>query len=86
MEIYMTHPQHGAMHVYSEQDANRNLANGWERAGEPCAEPATVDNQPPQVDKAPAPKLTLAEQYEEKFGRRPDGRWKEARLKRELED
>lgn len=29
--IYMTHPQHGAMHVYSEAEAVANEKNGWVR-------------------------------------------------------
>lgn len=80
--IYMTHPQHGAMHCYLEAEAESNAKNGWERSREPCAEPAVetaVD-----ADKDPTPKLTIAQQYEEKFGRRPDGRWKEDRIKEEL--
>jgi hypothetical protein len=30
--IYMTHPKHGAMNVYTELEAVTNEKNGWERA------------------------------------------------------
>lgn len=29
--IYMTHPQHGMMHVYVEAEAQANEKNGWKR-------------------------------------------------------
>lgn len=31
MMLYMTHPQHGAMHVYAEAEAVANEKNGWVR-------------------------------------------------------
>lgn len=35
--IYMTHPEHGAMHVYSESEAATNEARGWIRTVWPPA-------------------------------------------------
>ncbi len=86
MEIYMTHPQHGAMHVYSDEDAKRNIANGWERTGEPCAAPAPVDNEPPQVVNAPVTRETLASQYEAKFGRKPHHKMLPATIQAALDE
>ena len=37
MVIFMTHPLHGAMHVYAEAEAAENEKNGWKREAEPQA-------------------------------------------------
>ena len=75
--IYMTHPQHGAMHVYSEPEAVANERNGWTR--EKTASEATpivleiideikVDDA---IIKPSILPVTLSEQYEAKFGKKP---------------
>ena len=47
--IYMTHPQHGAMHVYSEAEVVANEKNGWVREvkTEPAAQPAPITEESP---------------------------------------
>ena len=58
MMIYMTHPQHGAMHVYAEAEAVDNEKNGWVRVV------STELNKAPPVEAAKespevTPTLTL---------------------------
>lgn len=48
MHIFMTHPEHGAMHVYSQWVRDDNLKNGW------------VISEPPKD----GPKRELAEPQE----------------------
>ena len=55
MSIYMTHPEHGAMHVYAEAEAQANEKAGWKRAPEPVAKPA-VENVAPIRPKLALPK------------------------------
>ena len=45
MMLYMTHPQHGAMHVYAEAEAIANEKNGWVREvkTEPVVQPITEE-------------------------------------------
>jgi len=59
--IYMTHPLHGAMHVYSEGEAVQNESRGWTRSEWPPK--LTVEqvgtNDPTEtapVRKKPGPK------------------------------
>jgi hypothetical protein len=35
VKIYMTHPEHGAMHVYAQWHLDDNLKNGWKVGREP---------------------------------------------------
>ena len=39
-KVYMTHPDHGAMHVYAQWQIEDNLARGWKLADEPWTVPA----------------------------------------------
>jgi hypothetical protein len=64
MRIYMTHPEHGAMHVYAKWQLEDNLKRGWKVTPEPWAKPAapapaddlTID--PPLKRRGRPPKVT----------------------------
>lgn len=55
MRVYMTHPEHGAMHVYQQWHIDENLKNGWVIAVEPWLKPAE-ESAPVDDDPAVAPK------------------------------
>ena len=78
MMIYMTHPQHGAMHVYSEPEAVANEKNGWVRSNEQkekieLVEPAvnSAPNQPILPDSPELLREEIAKLYSSKFGKKP---------------
>ncbi len=51
--IYMTHPEHGAMHVYSESEARLAESRGWVRAEWP---PKPKAMEPARKKPGPKPK------------------------------
>lgn len=71
--IFMTHPEHGATHAYSEQEAESNEKNGWRRGPQP--EPAKPE--PVTLASVPFVERSLDERYAAKFGKRPH--WKMSR-------
>lgn len=46
-QIYMTHPEHGAMHAINDYEAERLEKSGWKR-GEQERPPVFVDEVPVQ--------------------------------------
>lgn len=62
--IYLTHPDHGAMHVYSEGDVKTHEARGWVRTDwppKPKADQAKAEGQPVERAKpGPKPKADQA--------------------------
>lgn len=53
---YMTHPVHGAMHVYSEQEVEANKVNGWKLVNQdepPESLPEPVFATPPPPRRGP---------------------------------
>ena len=57
--IYMTHPLHGAMHVYTDVEVALNEKNGWVRAEEPVAKPALAENVEPIRKTLGVPKARI---------------------------
>ena len=85
--LYMTHPQHGAMHVYAEAEAVANEKNGWVRGSNApivfeIIDKIAIDVIQPSHDGAlidqpilpESPELLreeLAKLYNSKFGKKP---------------
>jgi hypothetical protein len=53
MLIYMKHPQHGLMPVYSERVKQENLSNGWHIIDWPPAETSVTVDDPLEVHDEP---------------------------------
>lgn len=82
MMVYMTHPLHGAMHVYTDAEVETNKKNGWE-----VIEPIkTVKFLEARIAEIPAEIKSLAEQYEEKFGKKPHHRLSEKNIEIALKE
>lgn len=45
-KVYMTHPDHGAMHVYSQWQIEDNIKHGWKLDVEPWIVAPTVTEEP----------------------------------------
>jgi hypothetical protein len=43
IKVYMTHPEHGAMHVYAQWHLDDNLKNGWKVGREPWLKEVAED-------------------------------------------
>lgn len=76
--IYMTHPQHGSMYCYLDAEVEINKKNGWVVAEE---KPVLQSHHPDE-----APVMSLADQYEEKFGKKPHHRLKQETIRNALKE
>lgn len=85
MIIYMTHPQHGAMHVYAEAHAVENEKNGWVRATEEknsCNAAYVQVEQTQQTQIEGVSSQSPIDKYIEKYGQRPHHRMKPETIER----
>lgn len=56
MRVYMTHPEHGAMHVYQQWQLEDNLKRGWSVTVEPWLKEESAPAAPVADDLSIAPK------------------------------
>ncbi len=77
MIFLMTHPIHGAMYVYTQEEIPLNEANGWVLHHD--------DVEPAPYVATPSVVKSLAERYAEKFGKPPHHRMKAATIEAALE-
>lgn len=56
MRIYMTHPEHGAMHVFSKWQLEDNLKHGWKVDIEPWLKQDAPASDEPDAPATDAPK------------------------------
>lgn len=77
--IYMKHPVHGTKVCTSEQEQKYDETNGWTKFDVNALE-TTAAAAPEDIHDIEE----LRRKYEVKFGRAPDGRWKEPKLLMEL--
>jgi hypothetical protein len=73
----MTHPQHGAMYVYTEAEAVVNEKNGWIRSEIKKEE---------EVEEKEEVETGLVEQYEEKFGKKPHHRMNKSTIEAAIKE
>ena len=68
--IFMSHPQHGFMHVYTEAEVTANEKHGWTKI---VSKEIPAVEMPSQniASVVSEMNLTLSEQYEAKFGKKP---------------
>ena len=87
MQIYMTNPMHGAMHVYSESEALANEKNGWVRAQWPPPPKVVVSAEPaPEVVESIQTDIEALRIEARTLGIKVDGRWSVIRLQDEIEN
>ena len=68
--IFMSHPQHGYMNVYTEADAVANEKQGWKR--ETTEKSVKIPEQKVEaVETVEKVSPVLVEQYFNKFGKKP---------------
>jgi len=53
LKVYMTHPEHGAMHVYSAWQIESNLKNGWKVDIEPWLKEEPEEEAPKRRGRPP---------------------------------
>ena len=82
MIIRMTHPLHGEMDVYTEAEVTANQKNGW-KLYETVKE--TVSETSKVVEKNTS-EITIAEQYEAKFGKKPHHRMSQSTIEAALKE
>lgn len=79
MERYMNHPEHGRMPIYLLAEIANNEKNGW--VLEPEEKPVLQLHHPDEASE-----LSLEEQYEEKFGKKPHHRLKQETIIAKLKE
>lgn len=55
MNVYMTHPEHGATYVQTAQERELAKARGWKESREPTADEIRAIKMQAQDAQAPAP-------------------------------
>jgi len=93
MMIFMSHPQHGHMHVYSDIDAAANEKNGWKRENETVEKSVEVSEQKVEAVKEEVnlhtdleDGLTLFQRYEAKYGKKPHHRMNQSTIEAALKE
>ena len=77
--ILMSHPQHGFMNVYTDQEVILNEKQGWKKVEVPAVENVQKMN----VQEV---NTSLAEQYQTKFGKKPHHRMSQSTIEAALKD
>jgi hypothetical protein len=86
MMIFMSHPQHGQMHVYSESDAVANEKHGWVRDIPKQEIPAVEKPSEVNINTDFEDGHTLFERYENKFGKKPHHRMSQSTIEAKLKE
>ena len=83
MIIHMVHPLHGEMDVYTEAEVTANEKNGWKRFVKPEI-PAVETVQVNDVKNVNT--LSIHEQYQAKFGKKPHHRMSQSTIEAALKE
>ena len=84
MIIHMVHPLHGEMDVYTEAEVTANEKNGWKRVIKqeiPAVETIHINTGVQSVNT-----LSLHEQYQAKFGKKPHHRMNQSTIEAALKE